>query len=330
MTVAVAGSSVAQEWLWARKVMRHQPDAAQYLYPETPLIRRLEERRAERLLPTDPVFRGSTAMIYALPSAGGYESLLPGRTMNLWRVIGDGLTPDELARQPLIYAYHPAFDIAKLHPDLLARAAVASVVAPPRHAGETIPAGLELRYSGADGRIFSVANALPRAYVVGACSEVTAPLAALERFVAPDFDASGDVVLEQSALRRAGLSCAGQTPGRAGAAEITRQSANSLTVDVAARRAAWLVVADSWDTGWSATIDGHSDEVLAADYGLRAVRIPEGLHTVRFVYEPSSVRLGSLVSAVTLGGMLAALAFVVGYRRRKPIAFPDTRETDSP
>ena len=313
LTIVVVGTTVGQEWFWARKVMLHQPDSAQYLYPATPLIRRLEARPTERFLPTNPVFRGSTAMIYALSSASGYESLLPERTMNFWRVVGSGLAPDELARQPLIYAYDPEFKLAELRPELLERAGVASVVAPPRESSETIPSGLDLRYSGADGRIFSVAHAVPRAYVVGACEEVAAPIAALQRFIAPDFAASGEVVLEQSSLKRAGLSCAGQSPGRVGAATVTRSSIDSLGVDVVARQSGWLVVTDSWDRGWHATVDGQPTDVLPADYALRAVRVPAGVHTVRFAYEPTSFRVGEIISITSLGAILFGLAFIFGY-----------------
>jgi hypothetical protein len=299
--------------------MLHQPNQPRYLYPSTPLIRYLEQRPEARMLPTETSFRGATAMIYPLASAGGYESLLPARTQNFWRVIGDGLSPRILESKPLIYAYYTQFQLSKLRPRLLARAGVSHVVAPPPDAStRPVPDGLELRYDGPDGRVFAVSGAVARTYVVGGCEEAAGPLAALERFVADDFPAASSVVLERPFLRDAGVSCAGGSPGRAGSASVLDRSINSLTVRARAERPAWLVVAESWDTGWSATVDGRRAEVLPANSALRAVRIPPGVHTVEMTYSPSRFGIGAAVSLAALGLLVAGLlAALVRSRRRR-------------
>ncbi len=318
LVVIVAASIVGQAWIFARAVMPHQPNGVQVLYPPTPLIRQLERRREERFLPTDWTFHGSTAMVFPLLSAGGYESLLPRRTQDLWRVLGDGLAPDSLASHPLINGYNPAYRLSRLRPALLARAGIATVVSPPSDiTGPRVPEGLEVRYSGRDGRIFGVAHALPRAYVVGACVEEATPFAALERFVSPRFSAEGAVILERPSLGRAGMSCSGGRPGRAGTATVRDSSLNSLVVSVQARRPGWLVVSDSWDPGWTASLDGRAVDVLPADYALRAVRIPAGAHEVRLTYLPPSFRLGVVVSAVSLAITLTGLVWTLLLPRRR-------------
>jgi Bacterial membrane protein YfhO len=310
-------SVVAQEWLWKRDVMIHQPASARYLYPETPLTRELEADGLSRFLPTYPTFRGSTAMIYGLRSAGGYESLLPARTQDFWRVIGDRLAPQELASKPLVYAYHPAYDLAKVQPGLLARASVAAVfAAPPNVVGVPVRSGLALQHAGSDGRIFRVDGALPLAYVVGGCEEVETPLAALDRFISDDFHPSDKVILERSSLTDAGLSCAGSVSGRAGTAHITAHPINSLAVVAEASRPAWLVISESWDHGWSATVDGRPADVLPADSAFRAVRLSPGLHIVHFSYAPSSFTLGIVVSSVSLGVALGGIVILLWTRRR--------------
>src|SRR2546430_16225972 len=156
-------------------------------------------------------------MIEGLPSAGGYESLLPARTQDFWRVLGDRLAPQSLPSEALIYAYHPAYELAKVQPGLLPRASISHVVAaPPDVIGPAVPAPLQLQHGGSDGRIFNVPGALPWAYVVGGCEQVESPLAALERFISDDFHPSDKVILERSFMQRAGLTCAGSQSGRAG------------------------------------------------------------------------------------------------------------------
>jgi membrane protein YfhO len=315
----VAVSIVAQEWVWKQDVMLHQPAGEQYLYPPTPMIGALQSEPVSRFFPTYPTFRGSTAMIYDLPSAGGYESLLPARTQSFWRVLGDRLAPDSLAAHPLVYAYHPAFDLAKVQPGLLARASVSHVVAaPPDVVAAPVPGRLRLEHAGSDGRIFKVAGALPVAYVVGACEVADSRLAALDRFISDDFHPSGRVILERADLRRVGLTCAGSQSGRVGSGVVASRSLNSLVLLAEADRPGWLVVAESWDEGWTATVDGRPAHVFPADSALRAVRLTPGEHTVRFSYQPPSFVVGAIISSVSLGLALGGIALTLWRRWRRP------------
>jgi hypothetical protein len=317
IVAAAAASIVGQALLEARQVMPHQPSKPAALYPPTPLIRYLERYRQARFLPTVHTFGGSTAMIFGLRSVGGYESLLPGRIEDFWRSVGEGLAPQELASNRLIYAYQPEFDLAKLRPGLLARAGVAYVVASPRAATQSaVPRGLALRYAGPDGRVFEVSGATPNAYLAEACDVAATRLEALGRFIASS--SAETVTLEGESLRRAGQPCSAEQPRSAGDATVVQRSINTLAVRVRARHAAWLVVTDNWDKGWKATVDGHRTAVLPADSVFRAVRVPTGNHLVRFDYEPGSFRTGAVISAVSLALVLGGLVIgtVGGVRKR--------------
>jgi membrane protein YfhO len=364
LVVAIAGSTVAQQWSWKRDVMLHQPDAPRYLYPATSLIRELARLPQGRFLATGPFLRGSTPMIHSLYSAGGYESLLPERVENLWRVVGEGTPPESLAESPLTSAYHPQFALKMLRSQLLARASVAYVLTPPNDAqpswyrlpdgtivnrelgyynpenpydtgrpNETnaeliarygpfkrswegnpetgIPEGLDVRYEGRDGRVLSVTDAVPPAYVVGGCEEAPSSQSALVRFANGDIDPAGSVILEQSYLRDTGFSCSNGSSGRVGTALVLDRSLDSLTVGVESRRPGWLVVAESWHGGWRASVDDAEASVLPANYAFRAVRVPAGPHVVRFTYEPESFRLGGIISAVSLAVTLGGLALLL-------------------
>jgi hypothetical protein len=371
LVALLAGSVLFQAERWSGLVMLHQPHRAELLYPETPLIRYLQQQPEGRFLQTQMSFRGSTSMVHRLPSASGYESLLPRRTQTFWRVVGEGLRLRELETEPLRFAYHPELELTELRPGLLARAGVAHVVTPPPDPqlnwyrlpdGEVVfrepgyfnpenpydtgrrrernselyerfgrfdpawegdpssfpPEGLRLRYDEGDGRVFSVAEAVPRAYVVGGCVAVDEPLAALERFVSAG-TSSRRVILERPFLVRAGLDCAGADAGQPRAAEVVEESTDSLVVEADAAGDAWLVVNDSWDDDWRVAVDGRDAELVPANYAFRAVRIPAGTHTVRFTYEPTTFRFGailSLASLATLAGGFVVLAWRRQARRR--------------
>jgi hypothetical protein len=315
IAAALVGASVVwQEWTWRDEVMLHQPASARYLYPATPLTRELSPPK-RRFLPTYPSFRGSTAMIPELQSMGGYESLLPSRIQNFWRVVGEGVPPQSLASQPLLYAYHPVFLLANVRAELLARASVAVVVSPPEEvAPDAVPSGLNLVQAGSDGRIFAVAGALPRAYVVGGCEEAPSALAALERFVADDFQPSKSVIVEREFLGDT-QACSTSSPGRTGTAAVVRDSVNSLLVHARASRRSWLVLTDNWDDGWTALVDGRPADVVPADSTFRAVRLQPGEHYISFRYEPPAFSLGVVIASVSTGIALGAFALLVWRRR---------------
>jgi hypothetical protein len=62
--------------------------------------------------------------------------------------------------------------------------------------------------------------------------------------------------------------------------------------------------------GWNAYIDGKKTDYVNADYILRGLSIPAGKHTVKFVFEPESVKKGR--SIMFLASILIALIFAGG------------------
>jgi hypothetical protein len=324
----VAGAAVisfGQLADFADRVVRHQPDERALLYPETELTHFLERQPDPLILPTGSSFRGSTTMVFGLRSGGGYESLLPDRTTNLWRTV-EGFDPRQVAAAPLPTAYHPGFDLPNLRYDRLARAGVTHLVTVP--AAEPDPpsqarkwgARLERVYAGSDGDVYAVPGALPRAYVVSRCVLARGPRDALVRFMARGFNFRRSVVLEQADARREGVRCADSAVEDAGSARILERELNSLRIEVDARRDAFLVVPESWEAGWRARVDGDEAPVLPANSALRAVPVRAGRHQVELRFEPAGYERGRAASALTLavvGGLgLFALRRRVRRRRR--------------
>lgn len=68
-----------------------------------------------------------------------------------------------------------------------------------------------------------------------------------------------------------------------------------------------VVLADAWYPGWKVEVDGQPAEALRAWGFLRAVRVSAGTHVIRWSYEPASFRLGFVLSALGLVGLLGAL-----------------------
>ncbi len=99
--------------------------------------------------------------------------------------------------------------------------------------------------------------------------------------------------------------------------QISRDLGGEVDVSASLGEPGFLVLADSYYPGWKAYVDGREVPLLRADYAVRAVQLGPGQHQVCFVYEPSSFRLGLILSLV---GLLATAGCLFLSRRRRSVA----------
>jgi len=109
----------------------------------------------------------------------------------------------------------------------------------------------------------------------------------------------------------------------AGTAVIDVDQAERVEVAVDARTPAYLVLADTFDPGWSATLDGRPAPIRPAFAAFRAVAVPAGRHRVAFTYEPAGFRAGLIATTCGLIAVLACLAWP------RPVAIPDPSHAPS-
>ena len=93
-----------------------------------------------------------------------------------------------------------------------------------------------------------------------------------------------------------------------GTATITRDEPERVEIDVDAATPAYLVLADTFDPGWSATVDGRAAPIRPAWLTFRAVYLPAGRHAVVFRYRPAGFAAGLTISLL---GLLAAGALML-------------------
>ena len=81
-----------------------------------------------------------------------------------------------------------------------------------------------------------------------------------------------------------------------------------MRLEVDAEQDGYVVVADAFDPGWSATVDDAAAPVLRANVAFRAVPVPAGRHVVEMVYRPRAVARGLALTLLTLALLAVAAA----------------------
>jgi hypothetical protein len=150
-------------------------------------------------------------------------------------------------------------------------------------------------------RVFEVPDPLPRVYVVGAARTASTYNEAMAAIADAQFDPRRSVVLPE------GAAVHDEADGFQGTARVTSRQADHLVVDAQLAGPGWLVVAEAYEAGWRAHLDGAPAPVLSANGLFRAVAMPAGRHRVEMSYRPRGLRAGlGLSAAAALLGLAAA------------------------
>ena len=146
-----------------------------------------------------------------------------------------------------------------------------------------------------------------------------------QALVLPDPDERLDSVATRPA--EAGEVILGSDPGIAleggSGAELTvvEDAGDVIRVRTSSDAPGFLVVADSIQLDFAASVDGESVEIHEADHAAGAVAVPAGEHVVEITYSSVEQRLGAWVSAAAVAGLLALLVVPpILSRRRVPAA----------
>ncbi len=111
--------------------------------------------------------------------------------------------------------------------------------------------------------------------------------------------------------------------GQPAAVTVVGDEPDAVSVDVRAEAAGYLVVADTLQHGWSATVDGKPAEIVPAEYAVAAVAVPAGNHQVRLHYAAPLHNAGGWISLAALLSVLFIGAVpVMGYLQRQLVVPP--------
>jgi len=156
-------------------------------------------------------------------------------------------------------------------------------------------------------RVFAVPDPLPRTFAVGTV-RVADGEAALRFLTDPARDLGAEAVAAE------GPPLTAPAPFHA-TSSIALWKPDRVRLDVEASAPAMAVLVDTFERGWTVTVDGAPAQPRRVNLAFRGVVVPPGRHRVEWLYRPPDVVAGLCISGAALA--LAAGASLVRLRGRR-------------
>ncbi len=102
------------------------------------------------------------------------------------------------------------------------------------------------------------------------------------------------------------------------AIRLTKQSPNEIKISASTASPGFLFLSEPYAPGWKASVDGNANvDLYKANGAFMGIFLAEGEHSIKLNYAPGSLALGTAISAVTAGSILAYCMSLAIFRKRK-------------
>ncbi|MCC7355844.1 MAG: oligosaccharide flippase family protein, partial [Anaerolineae bacterium] len=253
------------------------------------------------IAPGEKTFNANVGMYYGLQDVRGYDSIIPRQYVEYMERIEP---QDEL----LYNRIAPLSDVPSLDSPLLHLLGVRYLLTT-----QTITnTGWTLVYDD-EVKIYRNERAAPRAFIVHSAHVVPPAWVSLSLTT---YDLRRTVLLaDRDAPTAYAVGC--QDCVSSSQPAIISYRPNEVVISATLDAPGWLVLTDSYFSGWRAYDGEREVPILQANGAFRAVQLEAGAHTVRFRYSPLSVRIGlygSFLAAMALALLAGAWAWERFYR----------------
>jgi hypothetical protein len=300
--VAIAGSLMMAELLLYAYNVNPQCDPALY-YPPIPALEELKQRPSGRILGVS-CLPPALNLMFGLPDIRGYDAVDPKRLLDVL----------EFARQPgtssPAYARTQGFipwatwtkDGALRVSPVLSLLNVRYLIFC-QYLSDQVKTIIR-----ADGyTVVENELAMARAFVPQSVEAVDEGQPLMDRLRAVTFD-PGRVSYVTEHLDLPAVS--------RGTTKIVEEFPGRVLLDASMDTAGMVVLADLWDKGWQAQIDGKLMPILVVNHAIRGVVVPVGQHRVVFRYMPDSVRICWMILAMAFALGLGWVVWIMRGRRK--------------
>ena len=241
-----------------------------YFFPETKVLSFLKQQpRPFRIMSVDKrILPPNTASYFGIESIEGYDPIISSRYEEFMAAIARGV-PD--ITPP--FGFNRIVTLESLHVPLLpllgARYVLSLTDLPQQYLVKVFEEG--------ETRVYEDSRAVPRAYIVErpiisfGKEETMNTLYKLKDF-RREAVVEGDVSILSVPMK-------GDE-----SVFLTRYESNRLEIDTSLSVPRLLVVANAYDPGWRASIDGKTTSVYRTNYAFQGIVVPAGTHNIVFSY----------------------------------------------
>ncbi|NQT95354.1 MAG: YfhO family protein, partial [Candidatus Omnitrophica bacterium] len=231
----------------------------------------------------------SRMMEFGIYDASGYESTLPSRNWDLLRFIYLSKKPNDTNLLNLLNVkYIASHDNMRTY-------------------------GYKKVNKTPHATIYLNTRCLPRAMLLRKVIVIDSDEKIINYISSSEFNPKEEIILEDPALSAWPETGSRKSGAGKDIVEIVKYMPREVEISVAAKAEAFLQLSDTYYPGWKAYVDGKEEKIYRANYFLRAVRVPQGEHIVKFVYDPLSFKAGAAISLITL---LILILYLVVIRLR--------------
>lgn len=96
--------------------------------------------------------------------------------------------------------------------------------------------------------------------------------------------------------------------------ELVKYDPNEVIFKVDQDQNSLLFLSDAYDDDWNVYVDSQKSILLRTHYALRSVAVPQGMHTIKFKYEPTSFYQGAWLTVLSL--LLIIILASYSFRKR--------------
>jgi len=150
-----------------------------------------------------------------------------------------------------------------------------------------------LRYQNGEWQTTINEDAYLRAYLVDNFVIEPDPKKILDKIYDPEFDLQKTMILEEQLAFSGGGSASGS-------ANIVSYEPLKVVIQTQSYSSKFLFLSDNYYPGWKAYIDDRETNIYRANYSFRAVLVPEGTHSIQFIYDPLSLKIGAIITLATI------------------------------
>ncbi len=290
------------ELLWFGYGRTDQCDPALY-YPSVPVLQELAKAPPGRIMGFG-CLPATLSSICGLRDIRGYDGVDPARLVPL--VLSAG---DPISIKP---RYAPTMELAPKAtitpegniqlPPVLDMLDVRYVI----FRGSPFP-GTHPLFKGFDYWVLENPRALPRVFVPESVEMVTNDAVRVQKIESSDFNPRRVAYVESPVSL--------PTVCR-GTAEITGEIPTRVDISAKMETPGLVVLADLWDSGWHAYLDGKEVGILHANHAVRGVLVPAGSHSLEFRYAPASFAWGLRLAGGAATVLLVWLIFSLRQARK--------------